>query len=124
MLLSAIYKFMWPLLNPGTMKKDKKDNQIIWSLVNWGYFVRQGMDVIPPADPRGASWHQQVDDKYPDDTDQPFDVDEDAAERTQHAMVRCMIHDMETAMLLTKHYRDGWAVANIRKARNKFWRFL
>ena len=108
----------------GDSKKDRRDNQVIWQLVNWGHYVRAGMAGIPKEYPLGASWHQQITDSWPDENDQPVQIDEDAGQKTQDAIVRCMSSDMETAMILVKHYRDGWQVTSLRSCRNRFWKYL
>ena len=105
--------------------KDQRDNAVHYSLKNWGAFIRNGMQDGPREHLQGASWQRQIKDNDNWlDLDAPEPIDEDNAERTQMAMVLCMVHDMDIAMLLTKHYRDGWNIPNARHARNKFWRFL
>ena len=105
--------------------QDKRDNSVHYSLRNWADYIRKGMQDGPREHLQGASWQGQVTDRVTEiDPPEPHYIDENNAERTQGAMVLCMVHDMETAMLLTKHYRDGWNIPNARKARNRFWRFL
>ena len=104
--------------------KEKRDNSVHYSLKNWGAYVRQDFKDGPWENPSPASWQGQVTDRVTGEPPDPHYIDEDNAIRTQQAMIACMLRDMETAMLLTKHYRDGWDVPRLRKARNKFWRWL
>ena len=104
----------------------KRDNHTHWRLVNWGKAQNLGMSDagIPPQHPKTATWQKQIKGDGWLDLDAPDPIDEDDAEATQYAMVRCMIHDMKTATILTKHYRDGWAAPGLSRARYRFWKFL
>ena len=103
------------------------DDGLDWRLRNWGRFSNEGMGNIPKQHPKAASWQRQIksDGKWLD-LDAPDPTDEPDAEHVQAAMMRCKSHDMITAGLLTKHYRDGWAfnkrVLDI--ARSRFWKYL
>ncbi len=105
---------------------DQMDNQTHFALLNWGAYIRRSWKDGPRKYPRSASWQAQVTDRrLPEVIEYPEPVDDLDAMTTQAAMVRCMVSgEMETAMLLTKHYRDGWAISGLKKHRGKFWRFL
>jgi len=106
-------------------KMKQRDDAIHFSLKNWAAHINDEWQDGPREHANGASWHDQVinrqDANFPDAL---VYIDHDSAERVQAGMIRCMIHDMQTAMLLTKHYRDKWEIAGLKRARDKFWKWL
>ena len=106
-------------------RSETKDNHIHYSLREWGHYVNSEWKDGPRQHPNGSSWHDQIinrsDANFPEP---PAYIDFDNAERTQAAMIRCAIRDFKTATLLTKHYRDGWGINNLKRLRGKFWIFL
>jgi len=104
---------------------EARDNFIHFQLKEWGRYVNDGWKDGPRLHPNGSSWHDQVtnrsDANFPEP---PGYIDFDNAERTQAAMIRCLIRDFETAILLTKHYRDFLEVPRLKRLRGKFWIFL
>ena len=104
-----------------------RDTSIHFRLSNWGRFQRDGMKSVPSRHPKSASWQGQivnVGDIW--DADPPDPIDDDDAEDIQVAIIRCTIHDLKSATILKKHYRDGWSISEkvIKTARNKFWKYL
>ena len=106
----------------------KRDNHTHYQLKNWERYQNEGRaGIIPPKHPKGASWQKQIkDDGRWLDLDAPEPIDEDNAELVQHAMIRCVIHDLKAANILRAYYRDGWEIDEqvVRRARNKFWKWL
>ena len=106
-------------------RKETRDNHIHYILKEWGRYVNQEWKDGPRTSPNGSSWHHQIinrsDANFPD---QPEYIDPESAERTAKAMIRCKKRDIATAFLLTKYYRDGWEIREIKKLRGKFWIFL
>ena len=106
-------------------RSEARDNYIHYSLRNWARFINMEWQDGPRENGVPASWQSQVlnrqDANFPE---APVYIDDDEAERTQAAMIRCMVRDFETAMLLTKHYRDSVEVPKLKRLRGKFWIFL
>ena len=94
------------------------------SLVNWGRAMNAAWQDGPRENAKSAGWHNLVTTKYADNEAPPPAIDEDDAERIQHAMVRCQINDLKTANTLKWHYRDNKSVQGVKRARNLFWRWL
>jgi len=104
--------------------RDRRDSETIVRLINWSRAINAAWQDGPRQNAKSASWHGLVEDKYPDEGDPPTAIDEDDAERTQRAMGLFMGHDSKTANVLIAHYRDGFDVRGLRRARNRFWRWL
>ena len=104
--------------------RDRRDNHVEFRLINWGRAVNKAWTDGPRRNAHSQSWHEQIESGYAGEEDPPVPVDFDDAEQVQHGMIRCMISDMETAMLLTRRYRDDWNITGLRKLRNKFWKYL
>ena len=108
-----------------TRKAENRDNYIHHSLKNWALYVRRGTTDGPKETPQSAKWQSEVSNRVQAiDSHERMYVDEEAAELIHKALIRCQLHDLATTLQLKAHYRDGWTVDNLRKCRNKFWRFL
>jgi len=105
-------------------KAQSRDDFVAVKLINWARAINAGWQDGPGANPQGPLWPSQIKQGYVDDESLPPPIDEDDAEATQHAMIRMMIHDMLTANILIGHYRDNRNVQGLRRARNRFWRWL
>jgi len=116
------------MLGINIMRRDSgnisRDDYIAMRLANWARAINSAWIDGPPENARGPGWHNQVDRSYADEETPPQPIDDDDFELVQHAMVRCLIHDLKTATTLTQFYRDGLNVPHVRKSRNLFWRFL
>ena len=94
-------------------------------LLNWAAHINADWQDGPRRYPRSASWQDQISgSRQPIDPPEPLYIDHSAAERTQESMVSCMASDIECATILTKHYRDSIMTNNIRKFRNRFWKYI
>jgi len=104
------------------------NDRIHYRLKNWGAFQRANVDDGPPEHPVPAEWQSQVTDrgKWPAEPLEDHYIDECDAERVQRGIILCMEHHKAVAMVLVRHYhyQVAGSMHNLRKARNKFWRYL
>ena len=107
-------------------RSEARDNFIHFQLRNWSAYVNDEWQDGPRQYPKGAEWHNQVTDRVTAiDDPEPHYIDTDAARRVQDSLVSCQKRDLETYWILTWFYRDDIdGVGNVKRARNRFWRYL
>ena len=106
-------------------RSEAKDNHIHFTLKNWARYQNAEWQDGPRQNGVPASWQKQVvNERDANLPDPPIYTDEEDARRTERAMVRCKKRDIETALLLTFHYRDDLYVPRLKRLRGKFWIFM
>ena len=106
-------------------KMEQRDNSIHFQLRNWAAYVNDGWVDGPRQHPKSADWQNQVTHRVTDiDEPEPHYIDIDAAKRIADSLRQCRKRDLETYWILAWFYRDGWDVGGLRRARNRFWKWL
>ena len=108
---------------------EKHDNRVDWRLSNWGRVVNADWQDGPRRNPKSQAWQDQVTQSYVDEGLPLPEPDRADAEEVHQAMIRCMKTDMDTARVLTRHYRDYWYSGErhnkmLAALRFRFWRWL
>jgi len=111
-----------------TRKGQNRDNDVHFRLRNWGLHQRSEMRAGPRENPRPSSWQDQITGRilaFDYDCNQPQHIDVDDAVFTHKALMLCSILEPDVYKILAGYYRDQeYKGVFIRKARNKFWKYL